>query len=175
MPRKRSESDSSRRGELGKNAELRRGKTLAARMNAAIANITKTVAWHSEQDLYCGSGPLLALVSSESPQKLSAIGVPNNIAGWNEYWGITPPGIATLVEGSFDGRSLRSKAATAPQSLWAADYRRKFPLRGAWRPVESRLEGANTALVGPGDAYAAWKNTIDYRVWVESLRAKKPR
>ncbi len=162
------------RGDLGKNAELRRGKTLAERMNAAIANIKKAVVWRSEQDLYCGSGPLLALVSSQTPKKLHGIGVPDTLAAWNQYWSISPPGIARLAEGSFNGQALRSQAATAPQSLSAADFRRTFPGRGAWRPVESRLEGANTALVGPGDAYAAWKNTIDYRIWLESLRPKKP-
>jgi hypothetical protein len=143
-------------------------------MNTAIGNIKKSVVWHSEQDLYGGSGPLLALASSQSPQKLNALGVPENLAAWNQYWGLSPPGIVKLVEGSLDSPSLRSKAATAPQSLGAADYRRRFPLRGAWRPLESRLEGANTALVGPGEAYVAWKNTIDYRTWADSLRRKRP-
>ena len=91
-----------------------------------------------------GSGPLLALVSSQSPQKLHGIGVPGTIAAWNQYWGLSPPGIAKLTVGTFDGQALRSKAAAAPQSLWPADYRRTFPGRGAWSPIESRLEGANT-------------------------------
>jgi hypothetical protein len=161
------------RGELGNSAETPWGKP-AARMKAAIAHITKSVAWRSEQDFYSGSGPLLALVSSQSPQKFNAVGAPESIAAWNKYWGISPPGIAKLSDGSFDGRLLRSKAATAPQSLSPADYRRRLPQRGQWRVAESQLEGANTALVGPGEAYTAWKNTIDYRIWVESLRANKP-
>jgi hypothetical protein len=161
------------RGELGKNAALRRGKAQLTPGNAVIANIRKAVVWHSEQDLYSGSGALSALVSSQSPQRLCALGIPGSLADWNQFWGISPPGITRLVEGPFDGQLLRSKAAIAPQSLWAADYRRMFPLRGLWRPLESRLEGANTALVGPGEAYTAWKNTIEYRAWLELLRLKK--
>jgi hypothetical protein len=161
------------RGESGKNAAPRRGKAQITPGSAVIANIKKAVAWHSEQDLYSGSGALLALVSSQSPQRLSALGIPGNLVEWNQYWGISPPVITRLADGLFDGQSLRSKAAAAPQSLWAADYRRMFPSRGLWRPLESRLEGANTTLVGPGEAYTAWKNTIDYRAWLELLRLKK--
>ena len=162
------------RGESGKKAEPRWGKTLTARMNASMANVKKSVVWRSEQDLYSGAGPFLALVSSQSPKQLNAIGEPGTLAQWNTYWGMSPAGIAQLAEGSFDGQSLRGKAAAAPESLWAADNRRAFPSQAAWHPLESRLEGANTALVGPGDPYAAWQNTIDYRTWVESLRPKQP-
>ncbi len=162
------------RGESGINGEVRRGKTLTERMNATIAHIKNAVAWQSEQDLYCGSGPLLALASSQNPQKLNAVGMPKSIAAWNSYWGISEPGITSLADRSFDGQTLRNKAAVAPQSVLAVDYRRKLPVRGAWGPPESRLEGANTALVGPGDAYTAWKNTLDYRNWLESLGARKP-
>ena len=160
------------RGEFGKNAAQRRGKSPAAPLLAALANIKRGIVWQSEQDLYNGSAALFALASSQRPQKLNAIGVPGSIAEWNTYWGISPPGIARLTEGALDGQSLRSKAAITPQSLWAADFRRTFPLRSPGRPLESRLEGANTTLVGPGEAYTAWKNTIDYRTWLETLRLK---
>ena len=161
------------RGEMGRIADPRWSKGPTARTNAGLANIKKSVAWQSEQDLYSGGGPLLAMASSQSPRQLTGMGVPAGIAKWDEFWGASKAGIAKLTDGSFDSQPLRSRATSNPLSLAAADFRRTVRLRGGWRPLEARLEGANTSLVGPGEAYEAWKNTFDYRTWIDALRVSR--
>jgi hypothetical protein len=158
------------RGEAGRNVDHGRGKSPIARANAGLANIKKAIAWQDEQSLYSGTGPLLAMASSQSPRQLSGLGVPAGIAQWDEFWGASKPEIAQLSDGSFDARTLRSAATAHPQLLTPGDFRRTFRLRGAWRPLESRLEGVNTSLVGPGEAYEAWKNTFEYRNWLDTIR-----
>jgi hypothetical protein len=158
------------RGEVGRNVDHGRGKSPIARTNTGLANIKKAVAWQDEQSLYSGTGPLLAMASSQSPRQLSGLGVPTGIAQWDEFWGASKAEIAQLSDGSFDARPLRSAATGHPQLLTPADFRRTFRLRGAWHPLESRLEGANTSLVGPGEAYEAWTNTFEYRFWLDTIR-----
>ncbi len=148
-------------------------KLLNSRTHAALAGLKKIVTWRSEQDIYCGSGPLMALASSQNPQKTAGVLAPGTLAEWSEYWGMAQPGMSRLTEGSFDGRSLRAKAAADPRSMSGADYCRKFPNLGPWRrPAEAKLEGARTTIVGPGDSLEAWKNTVDYRTWTETIRQR---
>lgn len=155
------------RGELGKNLDSRMLAGLTARANAALASLKKVVTWQSRQDLYSGSGPLLARASSQSPPRIVGMGTPATLIQWNEFWGLSEPAIARLMDGSFDGQVLR-KAAADPRRLTATDYRRTTHARTGWAVAESRREGANISLVGPGTPYEAWKNTIDYHTWTDA-------
>jgi len=159
------------RGEIGKKLDSRVMANLAARANAAMAGLKKAMTWQSQQDLYSGSGPLLARASSQSPQKISGMGAPATLIQWNEFWGLAPPGITRLMDGSFDGQALRGKAAADPRSLTVADYRRTSHARAGWAVPEAKREGANISLVGPGPAYEAWKNTIEYHAWTEATHS----
>jgi len=148
-------------------------KQMSTRTAVALTNLKKVVAWHDEKDLYCGSGALFAIASSQMPQSLAGLAAAKTPADWNQYWGNASGGLAPLSEGPLESTTLRQTAATAPLSLAPNDFRRKFANRAAWlRPLNGRLEGAHVALVGPGQPYEKWLSTVDYHAWLGALAKK---
>jgi serine/threonine protein kinase len=144
----------------------------AQRATAVFYSFKEVAAWRSDHDLYLENSPsgrLLAIASSQRPRHLIPLYKEGSLSEWHQYWGTSAAGITYLSDNSFDGKALRKKAASDPFSLSAKDYRRVFAGRTAKRVLlESAIAGANTATVGPGDAYQAWRNTLDYQAWAEA-------
>jgi len=145
-------------------------KAMSVLTSAALTNLKKIVAWHDERDLYCGSGAMFAMASSQTPQSLAGLAAAKTPADWNQYWGNASGGMASLGEGPIDSTTLRKKTATAPISLAPTDFRRSFPNGAALlRPLGGRMEGARVATVGPGLPYEKWLKTLEYHAWTEAI------
>jgi hypothetical protein len=145
-------------------------KATSARTGAMLTHLKKVIAWHDEKDLYCGSGALFAVASSQTPQSMAGLVAVGTPAEWNQYWGNASGGLASLSEGSLDSTALRQTVAKTPLSLGPSDFRRKFANGAAWlRPLGGQLEGAHVALVGPGHPYEKWRSTVDYHAWTEAI------
>jgi hypothetical protein len=100
------------------------------------------------------------------------LAVPSGVSEWNQFWGAGGTGMARLADGSFDGQSLRKKASSDPRAVGPRDYARKLPPSAARKMADASPEGVIPAQIGPGNAYEAWKNTLEYRDW--SRGAGKP-
>ena len=145
-------------------------KATSARTSAMLTHLKKVIAWHDEKDLYCGSGALFAVASSQVPQSLAGLAAVRTPAEWNQFWGNASGSLTSLSEGSLDSTVLRQAVAKTPLSLGPSDFRRKFANGAAWlRPLGGRLEGAHVAMVGPGYPYQKWQSTVDYHTWIETV------
>lgn len=96
-----------------------------------------------------------------------------DLAEWGTFWGAKEiASLQALIR--YQGGDILTKAATAPESVTAEDFRLRPGSAGYRAGKDGKDIGADVDLVGPGPAYERWRKTPDYQQWLkETGQAKK--
>jgi WD40 repeat protein len=139
--------------------------------NAALAVLPRVVAWEGQHNLYAANRDFLNLTSSV-PGQPPAPAPLHSVAAWNSLW--QRDDTMSLQGPIHYQQDIPAAARLAPQQLRPADFRLR-PDSAGYRAGAAGCDlGADVDLVGPGEAYEAWRKTPAYRQWLKDTDYAPP-
>ena len=94
------------------------------------------------------------------------------ITEWEALWGAGKTG-SRVAPVRFERDDWQDRLAKDPHQVKATDFRLRAGSSGKGEGEGGRDLGADVDLVGPGAAYERWRQTPEYREWLEMTGQRK--
>jgi hypothetical protein len=122
--------------------------------------LEQSMSWSEERNLYPAQS-FVGLGDWKKGRLLPGGYLCGNVEEWCKFWGIGPTK-STQGAARFLGGDLLSKLQTNMYGVTPADFRLA---KGSAGQADGKALGADINLVGPGDAFEAFRKTSAYQEW----------
>lgn len=131
-----------------------------------------TTRWREQANVYRPAGTSVLWHSPGKHIKTIFSEQPPTLAEWNSFWSLQG---TNSTEGPirFAGGDPFARAGAKDDKLTPADFRLLPESAGYRAGAEGQDLGADVDLVGPGPAYARWKESADYQDWLKLIRQQR--
>ena len=128
--------------------------------------LTRMLKWNEYHNLYDSRGLFVSLRQLGKNDSGPAPWSPQNLDDWNHFWNLNNTGSQHRpIE--FEQPNLMRTIAGMTQPIPASYFRLRFD-NSSRRPTSVvKPFGARLNHVGPGSAYDLWKQTPNYRNWID--------
>jgi hypothetical protein len=122
--------------------------------------LEQAVSWREERNLY-PERSFIGLADWKNRKLLPAGYLCDNVEEWCKFWGM-PPTKSTQGKARFQGGDIVAKLRIDLPAVTAADLQLA---KGSPGQSEEKSLGADTKLVGPGEAFGRFRDTPAYQEW----------
>jgi Protein kinase domain len=140
---------------------------------AAEDAIPRLVTWRGTKNVHhrLGNGPPIpgdAMIWWGSLTGAEPVASVDDLAKWRKFWGSPETG-SIQSEIRYRGGDLAGRLFVGGETLTPEDFRLRPDSAGYRARSDGKDLGAEIDLVGPGVAYARWKKTPEYEMWLKEI------